>query len=72
MFCLAGRPRANERRAETIVHPAEGPSLGVAPFIMNINDILLKIKENETPTSGTWRWTFADLKNLFSQPKNST
>lgn len=30
-FCLAGCPRARERRAEMIVTPALGPSLGVAP-----------------------------------------
>lgn len=30
-FCLTGRPVARERRAETIVTPALGPSFGVAP-----------------------------------------
>ena len=31
MFCLTGLLIARERRADTIVHPAEGPSFGVAP-----------------------------------------
>ena len=30
-FCLIGRSLANEMRAETMVTPALGPSLGVAP-----------------------------------------
>ena len=30
-FPLIGWLRANERRAVMMVHPAEGPSLGVAP-----------------------------------------
>ena len=32
MFCLTGRPVAREMRAEMIVQPADGPSLGVAPL----------------------------------------
>jgi len=31
MPCLMGVSRASERRAETMVTPALGPSLGVAP-----------------------------------------
>ena len=31
MFCRTGVSLASERRADTIVHPADGPSLGVAP-----------------------------------------
>ena len=30
-FCLIGLFKLNERRAVTMVQPAEGPSLGVAP-----------------------------------------
>ena len=30
-FCLSGRPSANDTNADTIVTPALGPSLGVAP-----------------------------------------
>lgn len=32
MFCLTGLPRANDSIADTIVQPAEGPSLGTAPY----------------------------------------
>ena len=31
-FCLIGLFRTNERRADTMVHPALGPSFGVAPW----------------------------------------
>ena len=31
-FCLNGVSVARERRADTMVHPADGPSLGVAPW----------------------------------------
>jgi hypothetical protein len=32
MFCLTGLFMARDKRAEMIVQPADGPSLGVAPY----------------------------------------
>lgn len=34
-FCLTGQFIANDSKAVTIVHPALGPSFGVAPFKKN-------------------------------------
>ena len=34
--CLIGCPIARESKADIIVQPAEGPSLGVAPFIIRV------------------------------------
>ncbi len=34
-FCLMGLFKASERSAVTIVQPADGPSLGVAPYDYN-------------------------------------
>lgn len=37
--CLTGLPIANESNADTIVQPADGPSLGVAPY----NDVYVSL-----------------------------
>ena len=44
MFGLTGRLRASEIKAVTMVHPALGPSLGVAPYNKSGFKILVRLK----------------------------
>lgn len=66
MFCLTGCLVARERRAEMMVQPAEGPSLGVAPWEKTERRLNNRVNERScVGQHGEYKeWICTDLRNV--------